>query len=559
MSTRKTRQNNYDEPSSTKNNLLNNNVEERSSSFCNSSLNSTYPSSLQSTVVGSYFFAYEDDNAGSSSDRMFLVLDKALDTKILNDIQSSSLNSDVANDESNDVIDESDDGSDGWRNWIKKNSFQNILAILLNHSRKILNKRILIKTFAFYLNNSKWWIFPAIVLFLSYCYTCQFSLSNHQCAFWIIKTTDLDSQYRNYIVINDDDDHHQNQYEVGFEYSDSLVRAVIEEQVKNICAAEVEKRIKPPPSQQAKHEITTYRRYVVDDVIANLIRNEIHKSVEEKLYDYSQDKLNRADYALSSGGAKIISMLTSPTYETWPTKWFQQIIASVTGHGITRGKPPITAIQPEMHVGQCWPFAGEKGQLAVLLSRKIFVTAVTYEHVTKKLAMDVTSAPKEFEVWGSKFHVDAHDIVFHYKKKKGFFRFEDNLEDLIIKQAHQLVERFEEQMIIVQTQVMQNYRCHSTTKDIGNDQSKDKLKQKMTWKSSAFDPTLGTTTSSSAGGSGSGAAGGGDVDYNVTASSTNITPIIPVTPITTVTPAAATYNSASIIKATTDGKTPSNK
>ncbi|CAJ0906444.1 13695_t:CDS:2, partial [Entrophospora sp. SA101] len=278
---------------------------------------------------------------------------------------------DVANDESNDVIDESDDGSDGWRNWIKKNSFQNILAILLNHSRKILNKRILIKTFAFYLNNSKWWIFPAIVLFLSYCYTCQFSLSNHQCAFWIIKTTDLDSQYRNYIVINDDDDHHQNQYEVGFEYSDSLVRAVIEEQVKNICAAEVEKRIKPPPSQQAKHEITTYRRYVVDDVIANLIRNEIHKSVEEKLYDYSQDKLNRADYALSSGGAKIISMLTSPTYETWPTKWFQQIIASVTGHGITRGKPPITAIQPEMHVGQCWPFAGEKGQLAVLLSRKI--------------------------------------------------------------------------------------------------------------------------------------------------------------------------------------------
>nr|CAG8436751.1 3099_t:CDS:2 [Entrophospora candida] len=400
MSTRKTRQNNYDEPSSTKNNLLNNNVEERSSSFCNSSLNSTYPSSLQSTVVGSYFFAYEDDNAGSSSDRMFLVLDKALDTKILNDIQSNSLNSDVVNDESNDVIDESDDGSDGWRNWIKKNSFQNILAILLNHSRKILNKRILIKTFAFYLNNSKWWIFPAIVLFLSYCYTCQFSLSNHQCAFWIIKTTDLDSQYRNYIVINDDDDHHQNQYEVGFEYSDSLVRAVIEEQVKNICAAEVEKRIKPPPSQQANHEITTYRRYVVDDVIANLIRNEIHKSVEEKLYDYSQDKLNRADYALSSGGAKIISMLTSPTYETWPTKLFQQIIASVTGHGITRGKPPITAIQPEMHVGQCWPFAGEKGQLAVLLSRKIFVTAVTYEHVTKKLAMDVTSAPKEFEVWG---------------------------------------------------------------------------------------------------------------------------------------------------------------
>nr|CAG8583405.1 14940_t:CDS:2 [Entrophospora candida] len=396
--TRKSRQNNYDNISYD---------ESGSSSFCNSSLNSTYPSSLQSTVVGSYFFICEDDNAGSSSNRMFpddKILDKVLDTKSLNDTQSNGLNGDIVNDESNG----SNDASDGWRNRIKENSFQNILAILLNHSKEILNKRILIRTFAFYLNNSKWWIFPAFILFLSYCYICQFSFSNNQCAFWIIKTTDLDSQYRNFIVINDDGHHHHN-HEVGFEYSDSLVRAAVEEQVKNICAAEVEKRIKPSLPQQANHEVTTYQRYIVDDVIANLIRNEIHKTVEEKLHDYSQDKLNRADYALLSGGAKIISVLTSPTYETWPTKWSQQIIASVTGHGITRGRPPTTAIQPEMHVGQCWPFSGEKGQLAILLSRKIFVTAVTYEHVTKKLAMDVTSAPKEFEVWGFVYDIDDNN------------------------------------------------------------------------------------------------------------------------------------------------------
>ncbi|PKK78440.1 UNC-like C-terminal-domain-containing protein, partial [Rhizophagus diaphanus] len=108
----------------------------------------------------------------------------------------------------------------------------------------------------------------------------------------------------------------------------------------------------------------------------------------------------KADFALSTGGAKIISPLTSPTYEQWPTQWYKMAFAKLTGHGITRGKPPVTALQPDVHVGQCWPFAGQKGQLAVLLSRQIYVTAVTYDHVSKTIAMGTTSAPKEFEIWG---------------------------------------------------------------------------------------------------------------------------------------------------------------
>ncbi|PKC16198.1 hypothetical protein RhiirA5_267154 [Rhizophagus irregularis] len=131
-----------------------------------------------------------------------------------------------------------------------------------------------------------------------------------------------------------------------------------------------------------------------------MVRQEIRKAVEEMLYTYSQDKLNKADFALSTGGAKIISPLTSPTYEQWPTQWYKMAFAKLTGHGITRGKPPVTALQPDVHVGQCWPFAGQKGQLAVLLSRQIYVTAVTYDHVSKTIAMGTTSAPKEFEIWG---------------------------------------------------------------------------------------------------------------------------------------------------------------
>ncbi|CAG8456766.1 15644_t:CDS:1 [Acaulospora colombiana] len=178
--------------------------------------------------------------------------------------------------------------------------------------------------------------------------------------------------------------------------NDELIKAVVANQVRTLCAAEVQKRI--PSTNQ---EMTRYRSNAVpDENVVVMVRQEVQKAVEEMLYTYSQDKLNKADFALSSGGAKIISRLTSPTYEQWPTQWYKVLLASTIGHGITRGKPPVTAIQPDTHVGQCWPFSGQQGQLAVLLSRQVYVTAVTYDHISKKVAMGTTSAPKEIEVWG---------------------------------------------------------------------------------------------------------------------------------------------------------------
>ncbi|CAG8585632.1 9711_t:CDS:1 [Funneliformis caledonium] len=184
--------------------------------------------------------------------------------------------------------------------------------------------------------------------------------------------------------------------DIEFEQNDTLIRDVVANQVKTVCAAEVQKRI---PSQN--NDLVRYRsNHVSEGLVVDMVRQEIRKAVEEMLYTYSQDKLNKADFALSTGGAKVISPLTSPTFEQWPTQWYGAAIAKLTGHGITRGKPPVTALQPDTHVGQCWPFAGQKGQLAVLLSRQIYVTAITYDHVSKSIAMGTTSAPKEFEVWG---------------------------------------------------------------------------------------------------------------------------------------------------------------
>ncbi|CAG8527229.1 13077_t:CDS:1 [Cetraspora pellucida] len=173
--------------------------------------------------------------------------------------------------------------------------------------------------------------------------------------------------------------------------SNDRIRSLINTEVKTLCSSEVRK------------EMASYRTGRVPlrgEEMMEIIRKEARKVVSEELLVFSQDKLNRPDFALYSGGAKVISRFTSKTYELWPDKWYQRMFAQFSGQGILRGKPPVTAISPDTHVGQCWPFPGQEGQLAILLNRRVRVTAVTYDHVSKDVAVDVLSAPKDFEVWG---------------------------------------------------------------------------------------------------------------------------------------------------------------
>ncbi|CAJ0855210.1 928_t:CDS:2 [Entrophospora sp. SA101] len=173
-------------------------------------------------------------------------------------------------------------------------------------------------------------------------------------------------------------------------------RSLINSEVKSICLSELKKE-----TSQIKSETQRYRgRKQERQELLDLIRKEAKDIVSQELLVFSQDKLNRPDFALHSGGAKVISRFTSKTYELWPEKWYQRLFAYVSGQGILRGKPPVTAISPDINVGQCWPFPGQDGQIAVLLNRRVYVTAVTYDHVSKRVAVDVLSAPKEFEVWG---------------------------------------------------------------------------------------------------------------------------------------------------------------
>ncbi|KAH7921043.1 hypothetical protein BV22DRAFT_1097203 [Leucogyrophana mollusca] len=114
----------------------------------------------------------------------------------------------------------------------------------------------------------------------------------------------------------------------------------------------------------------------------------------------TQDIISRADFALHSAGARVLPSLTSGTLELRPQTLRGQVVGLVTGHGYQVGRSPITALHQELHTGHCWPMAGAEGQLSVALAFPVFISEITIDHVAKEVAFDMSSAPRDMEVWG---------------------------------------------------------------------------------------------------------------------------------------------------------------
>ena len=136
------------------------------------------------------------------------------------------------------------------------------------------------------------------------------------------------------------------------------------------------------------------------DLDGRSLNGVMHHLVDSAVSTITQDILAKPDFALHSGGARIIPSLTSPTFELRPQSLGSQMIGLVTGNGYAIGRPPITALHHEMQNGHCWPFAGGEGQLGVALASPVFLEEVTIDHVAKSIAFDMRSAPRQMEVWG---------------------------------------------------------------------------------------------------------------------------------------------------------------
>ncbi|KAF8071925.1 hypothetical protein FPV67DRAFT_1411606 [Lyophyllum atratum] len=144
--------------------------------------------------------------------------------------------------------------------------------------------------------------------------------------------------------------------------------------------------------------------------------------VDAAMSTYSKDMLARPDFAIHSGGARVIPSLTSPTLEARPESLRGQLLGLVTGNGYAIGNPPVMALHHDNHVGRCWPFPGQTGQLGVVLVAPTYITDITIDHVAKEVAYDMRTAPREMEVWGMVEGMDNVEKVKEWMAERSLRR-----------------------------------------------------------------------------------------------------------------------------------------
>ncbi|CAL9167348.1 unnamed protein product [Musa hybrid cultivar] len=135
----------------------------------------------------------------------------------------------------------------------------------------------------------------------------------------------------------------------------------------------------------------------VDDSNMNLdldhIRMFARDIVWKEIEKHAADGLGRVDYALASGGAKVVRH-SEPYGFGKGNGWF------TTAKGRNRVHASANKmLEPSFgEPGQCFPLQGSSGFIEIKLRTGIIPEAVTLEHVSKSVAYDRSSAPKDCQV-----------------------------------------------------------------------------------------------------------------------------------------------------------------
>jgi SUN domain-containing protein 1/2 len=132
----------------------------------------------------------------------------------------------------------------------------------------------------------------------------------------------------------------------------------------------------------------------------------------------TQDIVSRPDFALHSAGARPIPHLTSRTVEWRPSTLQGQVLGLITGHGYEVGRSPVTALHQDLHSGNCWPMSGTYGQLGVMLALPAVISDITIDHVAKEVAFDLSTAPRDMEVWGQVEGVENVENVAKWRAEQ---------------------------------------------------------------------------------------------------------------------------------------------
>ncbi|XP_047395183.1 SUN domain-containing protein 5 [Sciurus carolinensis] len=109
------------------------------------------------------------------------------------------------------------------------------------------------------------------------------------------------------------------------------------------------------------------------------------------------DYIEKPDFALKSIGSSIDFEQTSATYNydkarsywNWIRLW-------------NYAQPPDVILEPNMTPGNCWAFAGDRGQVTIRLAQKVYLSNLTLQHIPKTISLSgcLDTAPKDFVIYG---------------------------------------------------------------------------------------------------------------------------------------------------------------
>ncbi|XP_020103302.1 protein SAD1/UNC-84 domain protein 1-like [Ananas comosus] len=131
------------------------------------------------------------------------------------------------------------------------------------------------------------------------------------------------------------------------------------------------------------------------EVSLDQIRVLAREIVEKEIEKHAADGLGRVDYALASGGARVVRH-SEPYGFSKASSWIAAAKARSGVHATAHKMLEPSFGEP----GQCFALQGSSGFIEIRLRTGIIPEAVTLEHVSKGVAYDRSSAPKDCRVSG---------------------------------------------------------------------------------------------------------------------------------------------------------------
>ncbi|KAH7423092.1 hypothetical protein KP509_12G038900 [Ceratopteris richardii] len=157
------------------------------------------------------------------------------------------------------------------------------------------------------------------------------------------------------------------------------------------------------------------------------VRAVARRMVEIEIEKHAADGIGRVDYALGSGGGKVVDHSEGFYHGLW-FGW--HLLASGFLPRASNIHPLANKIlEPSFgEPGQCLPLKGSNVYAVIALRTDIYPEAFSLEHVSKSVAYDISSAPKEFRVFGWRDSFKKDDAAHNFMSEVPLGNFEYDIE-----------------------------------------------------------------------------------------------------------------------------------